>query len=59
MAQKLTALVIGNTAYPDAARLRNPVHDAEDAGAEITACGFAVDIVGDASLKNMESKSSV
>lgn len=54
MPRKLTALVIGNAAYPDAAKLRNSVHDAQDVSAAIAACNFAVSTNVDCGLKNME-----
>jgi len=54
MPRKLTALVIGNAKYPDAAQLKNPVHDAEDVSAEIAACNFSVATIVDSDLKGME-----
>jgi hypothetical protein len=54
MPRKLTALVIGNAAYPGAAKLKNPVHDAQDVSAAIAACDFSVTTVVDSGLKDME-----
>jgi uncharacterized caspase-like protein len=54
MPRKLTALVIGNAAYPDAAKLRNPVHDAQDVSAAMAACNFSVATIVDSGLKGME-----
>jgi hypothetical protein len=47
-----TALVIGNTRYPDAP-LRNPVNDANAIGAELQKLGFKVDLLLDAGRTQM------
>lgn len=54
MARKLTALVIGNAAYPGAAKLKNPANDANDVSAAIAACDFSVVSLVDRSLKDMD-----
>ncbi len=54
MSRKLTALVIGNAAYPAPAQLKNPVHDAQDVSATVKACDFSVTTVADSGLKDME-----
>ncbi len=47
-----TALVIGNTRYPDAP-LKNPVNDAKAIGAELQKLGFKVDLLLDAGRTQM------
>ena len=42
MSRRLTALVIGNSDYPKGNELTNPVNDAADISAKLTACGFSV-----------------
>jgi hypothetical protein len=54
MPRKLTALVIGNAAYPGAAKLKNPVHDAQDVSAAIAACDFAAATIVDSDIKDMD-----
>ncbi len=50
---KRTALVIGNSAYPNAP-LKNPVNDAQDMAAVLKASGFTVAIALDADQRKME-----
>jgi hypothetical protein len=40
--EKRLALVIGNSSYPNASRLENPVNDAKDMAATLTELGFEV-----------------
>lgn len=47
------ALVIGNGAYGRMGRLRNPANDAAAVGKALTAIGFSVEIVTDASRETM------
>ena len=54
MPRKLTALVIGNAAYPSVAKLKNPANDAKDVSAAIAACDFAIVTLVDCSLKGMD-----
>lgn len=42
MSRRLTALVIGNGDYANTRPLTNPVNDAADISAKLTACGFTV-----------------
>jgi hypothetical protein len=42
MRRRLTALVIGNADYTNTTPLNNPVNDAADISAKLTACGFTV-----------------
>ena len=42
MERKLTALVIGNSDYPDGAKLKNPANDAEDLSRALIDLGFSV-----------------
>lgn len=48
------ALVIGNSNYEGAAKLRNPVNDAQDIGEMLTSLGFDAEILTDADLYSME-----
>jgi len=47
------ALVIGNSAYPDVAALRNPVNDATDIAAKLADFGFSVTLKTDLPLRQM------
>ncbi len=51
--QRRSALVIGNAAYVDA-RLRNPVNDATDVAATLRQLGFEVELLRDASRRQMQ-----
>jgi len=51
--RKLTALAIGNSTYPGAV-LPNPVNDAEDISAALTALGFSVVKVTDATREEID-----
>ena len=42
MSRRLTALVIGNAAYPGPSKLKNPRNDADDIATKLEACGFSV-----------------
>lgn len=42
MSRRLTALVIGNSDYPGANKLKNPANDAEDVAAQLESCGFSI-----------------
>jgi hypothetical protein len=48
-----TALVIGNGNYVSAGKLPNPVHDAEEVSKALQACGFKVNLLINASKKQM------
>ncbi|MFZ5573118.1 MAG: SUMF1/EgtB/PvdO family nonheme iron enzyme [Thermodesulfobacteriota bacterium] len=48
-----TALVIGNSAYPNAP-LKNPANDARDMAAALKECGFTVTVAIDSDLRKME-----
>lgn len=50
MTRKLTALAIGNSNYPGAV-LANPVNDADDISAALTALGFSVVKITDSSIE--------
>jgi uncharacterized caspase-like protein len=52
-AEQRIALVIGNSAYPAAARLRNPVNDAKAMADKLRALGFDVTLRTDASQRDM------
>jgi hypothetical protein len=54
-AQQKYALVIGNGNYTALGRLKNPVNDAEDVSATLSALGFNVDKVLDGDLDTMEN----
>ena len=56
MKRSMTALVIGNAAYPDGHDLDNPVHDADDLGAKLKDYGFNVITATDCSAKDMDKK---
>ncbi|MDR0707369.1 MAG: tetratricopeptide repeat protein [Treponema sp.] len=53
-AQQKYALVIGNGAYKNLARLNNPVNDANDMAASLRELGFTVDAVVDSGRVQME-----
>lgn len=53
LTRKLTALAIGNSAYPGAA-LSNPVNDAEDISAALAALGFSVVKLTDARIEEVD-----
>src|SRR6266571_2718565 len=53
MAERRTALVIGNAAY-DTGPLRNPVNDATDIAAALRQLGFEVSLLRDADLRAMQ-----
>jgi hypothetical protein len=48
------ALVIGNSEYRHAGRLRNPVNDARAIGSTLEALGFQVTMVTDASQRETD-----
>lgn len=48
------AVVIGNSAYTEIGRLRNPANDAHDVSVALTGLGFTVDSLEDADLPAME-----
>ena len=52
--RRLTALVIGNAAYPDPGQLRNPVHDATDVATKLKGSGFEVTTLADATVASMD-----
>ena len=52
-AEQRVALIIGNSAYPAAARLRNPVNDATAMANKLRALGFDVVLKTDASQRDM------
>ena len=52
-AEQKIALVIGNSAYPPAARLRNPVNDATAMATKLRSLGFEVILKTDASQREM------
>jgi hypothetical protein len=54
-AQQKYALVIGNSNYTALGKLKNPVNDAEDVSATLSALGFTVDKVLDCDLDTMEN----
>lgn len=49
------ALVIGNAAYAEFGRLKNPVNDAADMAAALRRIGFSVELLTDADLAAMEA----
>lgn len=51
--KRLTALIIGNGAYPGAGELKNPTNDAIDLAAKLRASGFDVTAVTDAKVAEM------
>jgi hypothetical protein len=53
-AQNRYALVIGNGAYKNIARLSNPANDAADMKGALEGLGFSVDMVQNGSLEQME-----
>jgi uncharacterized caspase-like protein len=53
-AEKRVALVIGNAAYQNTARLANPANDAEDVAAALTRVGFEVIFERDVTKRSME-----
>ncbi len=54
MNRLLTALVIGNAAYTDAGKLKNPTNDAEDVATRLEAFGFSVIKKTDCTHKDMD-----
>lgn len=54
LAEKRVALVVGNAAYQNTARLTNPGNDAEDMAAALTRVGFEVIFERDVSKRSME-----
>ncbi len=54
MSRSLAALVIGNSKYKKAGRLKNPANDASDMADALTACGFTVTTLIDATHKQMD-----
>ncbi len=52
--KRLTALIIGNGAYPAPGALKNPTNDANDLSAKLIASGFDVTTVTDASAAAMD-----
>ena len=55
-AETRVALVIGNGAYREIARLDNPPNDAKDVAAELSALGFKVTVGADLDQATMERK---
>jgi tetratricopeptide (TPR) repeat protein len=53
--QQKFALVIGNGAYTNVAKLNNPVNDARDMKAALESLGFTVDLVVNGAQEQMES----
>lgn len=58
MTRRLTALAIGNSDYPGAG-LPNPVNDADDISAALTALGFSVAKITDATIEEIDRKISL
>jgi hypothetical protein len=54
MSRSLAALVIGNSKYKKAGKLKNPANDAADIADALTACGFTVTTLVDGSHKQMD-----
>jgi hypothetical protein len=54
MNRRLTALVIGNAAYTNAGKLKNPTNDAEDVAARLETFGFSVIKETDCTDKDMD-----
>lgn len=54
MKRRLTALVIGNAAYPGRGALKNPANDANDIASRLEAFGFSVSKAIDCSNKEMD-----
>ncbi|WP_458525868.1 caspase family protein [Onishia taeanensis] len=54
MQRKLSALVVGISAYPDGAALKNPVNDANDVTEALKELGFNVLTVTDASTEDID-----
>jgi len=54
MSRRLHALVIGNGAYENTARLPNPANDAEDLSRLLEICGFTVIEMADSTHKGMD-----
>jgi hypothetical protein len=52
--KRLTALIIGNGAYPAPGKLKNPTHDAVDLSAKLRVSGFDVTTITDASVAQMD-----
>lgn len=53
--EKRYALIIGNSAYPKAiGSLKNPVNDAQDIAAELVKCNFEVDLLINATHRQIE-----
>lgn len=56
MKRQMTALVIGNAAYPDGQDLANPANDAKDIAAKLTGYGFETLVATDCTAKEMEKQ---
>jgi hypothetical protein len=54
MSRSLAALVIGNSKYKKAGKLKNPANDAADMAVALTACGFSVTTVIDGTHRQMD-----
>jgi len=54
MSRSLSALIIGNSKYAKASKLKNPVHDAEDIAERLERCGFDATTLIDATYKQMD-----
>jgi hypothetical protein len=54
--RKMTALVIGNAAYPDGKDLANPVNDATDIASKLKSYGFDILLAADCTAKEMEKQ---
>lgn len=54
MSRSLAALVIGNSKYKKAGKLKNPANDAADMAVALAACGFTVTTLIDGTHKQMD-----
>lgn len=54
MQRKLSAFIVGISAYPDGAALKNPVHDADDVTEALEELEFNVIKITDASAENID-----
>ena len=54
MARNLSALVIGNASYQNFAPLQNPINGADDMSSQLTALGFSVSTLKDATTEQVE-----
>lgn len=56
MKRSMSALIIGNAAYPAGSELHNPVNDASDLGAKLKQYRFTTMIATDCTAEEMETK---